>query len=686
MRNLNILSFRKCLYPLFVISITFFFVSEVSYAQSSKRHSQLIKEMIKLAENSHVQPVENDSILASRIAENLVDQLDPSGVLLSIEDIQEIDSLQDTIMLALKGDSDALYSSLKKIYLNAIRKSDSCLTKLSETRLSLVKGDSLRISEGSWEFSESNRMDVWTDKMRFYALNQWYNLRQKGNVVTPDELKLMAVDRLKCLFASREFEQGEMYQFLQNAFLKSLAGAYDPHTVFMSKDEVALLSRMLSSTDKTFGIVLDQNYRGDIIVGDIIPGSSAWNSNQLNVEDKILSVHQEDSTFLFSCVSMRDAYFYINSPDLDELDFLIEKQDGKEVLVHLAKTKMAVESNRINSFILEGDTKLGYIYLPSFYSNDDVYEYLPNGCANDMAKEIIRLKREGIDALIVDLRNNAGGSMLEAVRAAGMFIDYGALSIGKDRSGDAELLKDFSRGTIFNGPLVVMMNSGSASASELFAAALQDYNRAVITGSSSFGKSTSQVVIPIGDIYSQKVDSIVSSGYIKLTTGRFYRVTGDSHQKVGVRPDVPIFLAETGTGYMEKSLPFALNPEAIEKESYYRPLEKLPIDSLAILSEKRLENHSSLKSDNPEIDTILELSIPLDTAGYVAYRNGFAEEDTVVAQEQSITIKVPEYIRGMSSANGDGEMYQSIIEAMKLDPILMENVNVINDLINILNN
>lgn len=686
MRNLNILSFRKCLYPLFVISIALFFVSETSNAQSSKRHSQLIKEMIKLAEYSHVQPVENDSVLACRIAENLVDQIDPSGVLLSIEDIQEINSLQDTIMLALKGDSDALYSSLKKIYLDAIRKSDSCLTKLSETRLSLVKGDSLRISEDSWEFSESNRMAVWTDKMRFYALDQWYNLQKKGKAVTPDELKLMAVDRLKCLFESREFEQGELYQFLQDAFLKSLAAAYDPHTVFMSKDEVALLSRMLSSTDKTFGIVLDQNYKGDIIIGDIVPGSAAWNSNQLNIEDKILSVHQEDSTFLFSCVSMRDAYFYINSPDLDELDFLIEKQDGKEVLVHLAKTKMAVESNRINSFILEGDTKLGYIYLPSFYSNDDVYEYLPNGCANDMAKEIIRLKREGIDALIVDLRNNAGGSMLEAVRSAGMFIDYGALCIEKDRSGDPELLKDLSRGTIFNGPLVVMINNGSASASELFAAALQDYNRAVITGSSSFGKSTSQVVIPIGDIYSQKVDSIVSSGYIKLTTGRFYRVTGDSHQKVGVKPDVFIRDSETGSGYVEKSLPFALDAETIDKESYYRPLEKLPIDSLSLLSEKRLENHSSLKPDNLKSDTVFEMFIPLDTAGYAAYRDKFNDADTVINQEYDLIIKVPEYIRGMSSASGDGEIYQSIIDAMKLDPILMENVNVINDLINILNN
>src|SRR5437762_8924227 len=168
----------------------------------------------------------------------------------------------------------------------------------------------------------------------------------------------------------------------------------------------------------------------------------------------------------------------------------------------LAKEKIETEDDIVKGYVLNGEKKIGYISLPDFYT---IWEdESGSGCANDVAKEIVKLKKENIDGLILDVRYNGGGSLGEALQLTGIFIDEGPLLGEKDRNGKLVFLKDPNRGTIYDGPMVLMVNGQSASASEVLAAALQDYHRALIVGSSTYGKATMQEIFPMDTLTSKR--------------------------------------------------------------------------------------------------------------------------------------------------------------------------------------
>ena len=183
----------------------------------------------------------------------------------------------------------------------------------------------------------------------------------------------------------------------------------------------------------------------------------------------------------------------------DKATFKIKKPDGAERTVILLKEKMEEddEHNKVKSFLLKGSKTIGFISLPSFYQDWENENSGVNGCANDVAKEILKLKKENIEGLIIDLSYNGGGSMEEAVELSGIFIDFGPVGMQKGRDSKIYTLKDVNRGTIYDGPLMLMVNGYTASASEMVAGTLQDYHRAVIVGTPTYGKATAQVVLPM---------------------------------------------------------------------------------------------------------------------------------------------------------------------------------------------
>lgn len=278
---------------------------------------------------------------------------------------------------------------------------------------------------------------------------------------------------------------------------------------------------------------------------------------------------------------------------------------------------MAVQDNVITSFILDGEKKVGYIYLPGFYTNWENEQAL--GLANDVAKELLKLQLEGIEGLILDLRHNGGGAIIEALGLAGIFIDVGPLAVGKDADGELNLLKDMNRGMAYSGPLVVLVDGLSASASEIFAAAMQDYNRAVIVGDTTYGKSSGQQFIPLDERRPN------SGGDIKVTMQKYYRITGNTYQRQGVVPDVVLPTLLRAWIPREKDAQEALSNDKIEKELSFRTSPALPIEQLAQKSKERLkadEQFSQLKasSDSLFADLSKAETIPLDVEGYFAYR------------------------------------------------------------------
>ena len=209
----------------------------------------------------------------------------------------------------------------------------------------------------------------------------------------------------------------------------------------------------------------------------------------------------------------------------------------------------------------------------------------------------MKLKKENIQGLILDLRYNGGGSMEEALDMAGIFIDEGPLSLIKDRTGKVVSLKDANRGTIYDGPLLVLVNGQSASASELLSAVLQDYNRAIIAGGNTYGKGSGQIILPVDTSRStigiRTENKNPEYGFVKVTVNKFYRVSGGTTQHQGVKPDIQMPDVFDELDYRESAAFHSLPADEVKRNAYYKPLALLPIDKLKIKSEARTKHNAS---------------------------------------------------------------------------------------------
>jgi carboxyl-terminal processing protease len=365
----------------------------------------------------------------------------------------------------------------------------------------------------------------------------------------------------------------------------------------------------------------------------------------------------------------------------------------------LKKEFQSSSDDIVRASVLAADTKIGYISLPGFYSDWNQ----PGGsqCANDVAKAIIKLKKENIKGLIIDLRFNGGGSLEEAVAMAGIFIDAGPMGLLRSKAGEPVTYKDFSRGTVWDGPLVIMVNGLSASASEFLAAALQDYNRAIIVGSKTYGKGTAQDLLSLepGKPTINFTTSLANkkTGFATITTKRCYRISGKSVQYTGVIPDISIPELYDYSVYQESHLPFALKPDEIFKKVYYQPLPPITLNTLNNNSRERVNNHpffAEVKRMNDliRISQSTENDIILSRA---EFKNRFEGLNKSVASIEKMVEKetgvfnvefVASDLQLMQMDEYFKEMNNSWSRTLESDFVLAEAVNITNDLINISKN
>ena len=277
-----------------------------------------------------------------------------------------------------------------------------------------------------------------------------------------------------------------------------------------------------------------------------------------------------------------------------ELEVTVKTAAGELKTVKLRKEKIDSEEGIVKSYVLHGNKNIGYINLPGFYSREDESitderDIKYDGAANDVSKEIVKLRKDNIDGLILDLRYNGGGSMWEAMQLAGIFIDIGPVASVKEKNGKVVFLKDPNRGTIYDGPLMVLINGASASASEFVSAVLQDYNRALIVGGTTYGKGTAQIVLPMDTLPFVKEKNY--EDFIKVTQKKFYRVNGNTTQWNGVVPDIALPDLYSDESYREKANTSALQPDN-SKVGLYQPAAALPAQALKTKSSQRISGNT----------------------------------------------------------------------------------------------
>ena len=381
-------------------------------------------------------------------------------------------------------------------------------------------------------------------------------------------------------------KNGNIDTYVKELFLNALVGYQDPNSSFFNDSDKVLFETSVSNNQLTFGITTAKNNEGEIIIAYITPGSAAFKDGNFEENDVLKTLTSGDEILETYCVSNEDITAFTNDEKHNTITFKIKKQNGSIHNIELTKTVTKVEENTVRGYVVENGSNFGYIEIPGFYTDLDS----PNGLglANDVAKELYKLEKEDIKGLILDLRFNGGGSMKEAADLSGMFINRGPLSVLKYNNGDTFTIKDANRGSLFNKPIIVLINNYSASASEFFAAALQDYNRAIIVGSPSHGKSSAQVILPLSETN--------DLGFCKLTVEKFYRVNGKSHQSIGVIPDIKFPSIYDNLKTSEQYERFALKNDSIEVSLRHIPLRPIALKSIKTNSENRIANDDNFKT------------------------------------------------------------------------------------------
>jgi carboxyl-terminal processing protease len=341
---------------------------------------------------------------------------------------------------------------------------------------------------------------------------------------------------LKRLLQTSRTDQMESY-------LDNITAAFDPHTAYYAPQTKENFEIDMTGTLEGIGAQLREEDDGDYIkVEKIIPGSPAWRGQELKEGDLIMKV-AEGSGEPVDIANMRinDVVKLIRGKKGTQVKLTVRKPDGRIGQINLIRDVVVLEETYAKSVLIRNEKlkkTFGYISLPSFYrdfNNDQA-----RNCTKDIRKELEKLKQAKVSGVILDLRNNAGGALTDAVKMTGLFIKDGPIVQVRERSGKVEVLNDDDPEIVYQGPLVVLVNSLSASASEILAAALQDYGRAVIVGGNTFGKGTVQNLIDLDQLLPKNYAPVKPLGSLKLTIQKFYRVNGGSTQEKGVICDVPL--------------------------------------------------------------------------------------------------------------------------------------------------
>ncbi|MEW7288974.1 carboxy terminal-processing peptidase [Aquimarina sp. 2304DJ70-9] len=380
----------------------------------------------------------------------------------------------------------------------------------------------------------SSYFDKFEEQADSLAKNSEYEL--KTPVALETEARENTMTSLKEYFEfADDLERKDWFSI----YINSIVEEFDPHTYYFAPQDKDRFDIAMSGKLEGIGARL-QKKNDNVKIIEIISGGPAWRGNKVEVGDFIMKVKQEDEKEPVSVVGMRldDAVSLIKGPKGTKVSLTVKKVDGTTEVVDIVRDVVELEETYAKSSVVKkNDKAFGVINLPKFYFN--MQDYNQRNAAKDVKQEIIRLKEQNMDGLVIDLRDNGGGSLQTVVDIAGLFIEKGPVVQVRTKGESPEVLSDKDRNILWDGPLVILVNELSASASEILAAAMQDYKRAIIIGSKqTYGKGTVQNVMDLNRW--MRSNDFGDLGALKLTTQKFYRVNGGSTQLEGVKSDVVV--------------------------------------------------------------------------------------------------------------------------------------------------
>lgn len=536
-RNINI----------FLVSILIAFAS-CSFTSKSfdnpDKDKLLMQLVTYLLEEGHYEPKNINDSFSERVYESFLNQVDPFKNYFYQSDIKEFEAYKTDLDDQILNHSVAFFNLVYKRLITRIEDSRSLYVQVLETPFNydLEESFDTDYENKSFASSKSEMKDNWRKQLKFSTLSNYHDLvtdekeTKKSNTDSEAEARAMT---LKSLNESASYMDDLRREDWLSIYINAIAEEFDPHTFYFAPQDKDRFDAQMSGKYEGIGARL-QKRMDEISITELISGGSAWRQNKLEVGDVILKVRQEDELEAVNVVGMRldDAVKLIKGPKGTNVILTLKKVDGTIEDLSIPRDEIELEETYAKSTVVEKDgTTFGVINLPKFYI--DFEDVNSRNAATDVKKEIERLKAEGMQGLVLDLRGNGGGSLKTVVDMGGLFIEQGPIVQVRSTKEDKEVLKDTDRSIEWDGPLVILVNELSASASEILAAAMQDYKRAIVIGSKqTYGKGTVQNIIDLNRMIRSNTNG--DMGAFKFTTQKYYRINGGSTQLEGVKSDVVI--------------------------------------------------------------------------------------------------------------------------------------------------
>ncbi len=573
------------------------------------RRDLLFKVIHFAVEKGHYEPGDINDDFSEKAFSNYIEMVDYTKRFLLQEDIKALSKYKNDLDDALL-DVDFEFFDLSVDILNKrVDESQKYYRDILAKPFDFEKDENFEADAEKREFATGKKelKEFWRKSLKYETLTRIYDAQknqaeaaEKSDTVTIKSFAELEENAREKLLKRNDDWYHRMAKWDDNdrlsVYVNAFVNVFDPHTQYFPPRDKENFDIRFSGQLEGIGAQLTQK-NAYVEVMKIIPGSPSWKQGELEVGDFILKVAQEDEEPI-DIVDMRldDAVQLIRGKKGTKVTLTIKKLDGTLQNITLVRDVVVLEETYAKSSIITDDEtgdKYGYIKLPSFYV--DFTKINGKNCFDDIKLEIDKLKEEKVDGIVFDLRDNGGGSLEDVVDIAGLFIEQGPIVQSRGRNGQKRTLSDKDAGVQYDGPLVVMVNTISASASEIFAAAMQDYNRAIIVGSDhTYGKGTVQNFTELDRMVPKKPADMTELGSLKMTVQKFYRINGGTTQLEGVTPDIVFPDYFNYMDFGEKDLDYAMPWDEISDLEYEKWIISFDKDYIIELSNKRIKGDELL--------------------------------------------------------------------------------------------
>ncbi|MGZ8524065.1 MAG: carboxy terminal-processing peptidase [Chitinophagaceae bacterium] len=667
------------------------------------KYEQILRLVGDMLAQAHFSPQDINDAFSKKIFTKYVNDLDPEKNMFLQSDIAALQKKYESrIDEEIKGAPVEFFLAAGKVFNTRMEEAAVTCSELLAKPFDFTIDEEVLLDGDKLEYAGSAAAvkERWRKKVKFLTLERYADLldireKNKGKegfvVKTDAELEKDAREKVKKiidrLFERFRFKFSDDDKF--NVFVNAITNTMDPHTEFFPPVDKRYFDEEMSG--RFFGIGAQLQYdEGNIKISSIVAGTPAWKSGELKPGDIIQKVGQgKEEPVDLTGFLVTDAVKLIRGKKGTPVALTLKKADGSLKIVTLIRDEIVQDETFARSAVVKSaNSKIGYIFLPEFYA--DFENANGNRSYIDVQKEVVKLKEQQVDGIVIDLRNNGGGSLYDVVQMAGLFIEEGPIVQVKDRENKPSVLRDKDKSVLYTGPLAVMVNEFSASASEIFAAAIQDYGRGVVIGSTTtYGKGTVQRNIGL-DPETGFSMSNSELGTVKLTLQKFYRINGGSTQLRGVTSDIVLPDQLENLKVREKDNPDALPWDEINKSPYSAWNAGYDLKTIQQLSSRRLENDPTFKliKENTEwlaLQNNKQYSLQLDKyrKEQKQIRATFAQNDALMKLKTEINVAaLPDEVNKWADDKVKQERFNQWLKNLRKDIYLDQAVKVVNDIIN----